>query len=639
MLFPNDGNEGRSKSPSVHNSTPGPLFLGRAKTLASLTSTKSSNLPSESTPQEIRLPRDPNINGQPIEAFLYKDVAECPICFLYYPPYLNQTRCCDQPICSECFVQIKRPDPHPPDHADPNEPPASNPGSRIGDDDEQLVSESATCPFCVQPEFGVTYDPPPFRRGLGYANQNVGSASSLSLSKQNAGFAIAARRRGQSLSASAHGVITIDMVRPNWAKKLSDARSHAARRSAAATALHTAAYMMNGSGGSGFRGLGRRRRPMLLDGSGSGAQRLETMNPAHVEQMLAMLEGQETSPRERRGTHDLFPGRVSSRGGRNEDLEEIMMMEAIRQSLAAEDERKKKEEKEAAKEAKKEEKKRVKEQKKADKVAKKNGGIGSSSSSANNSGFFSTGGPSSSAVVESSHADGKGKAKASSPEGSRPRGLAPLGFTALDEPSSVLHNQSFTTSRGDPQKHLELSRANLGSDVPYQNFGGQQQSVMSKLTGQLPRNQSFTSSSNSSLLDAPSVQPGTASDASSLNAETPPNPASLNRNNDPNASGFNFGSLAEMIGNEGVPMSDTSTESGNSNKRSDAPQPQSGPLGDSRNREGSAENSSSSRSPPRYFEGGNVGRRTQAGFGDGKHSGNDIITSVVDRGDQHGETH
>lgn len=29
----------------------------------------------------------------------------------YYPPLINTSRCCDQPICTECFVQIKRADP------------------------------------------------------------------------------------------------------------------------------------------------------------------------------------------------------------------------------------------------------------------------------------------------------------------------------------------------------------------------------------------------------------------------------------------------------------------------------------------------------------------------------------------------
>ena len=60
--------------------------------------------------------------------------SECPICFLFYPMHLNQTRCCTQPICTECFVQIQRVDPS------TRVPPSSQP---------------AACPFCVEPNFGV----------------------------------------------------------------------------------------------------------------------------------------------------------------------------------------------------------------------------------------------------------------------------------------------------------------------------------------------------------------------------------------------------------------------------------------------------------------------------------------------------
>jgi hypothetical protein len=64
----------------------------------------------------------------------------------------------------------------------------------------------------------------------------------------------------------------------------------------------------------------------------------------------------------------------------------MMMMEAIRLSIAAEEERKQKEEKEAKKEAKKKEKAEKKAEKKADKAAKKgvygSGAAGSASGSA-----------------------------------------------------------------------------------------------------------------------------------------------------------------------------------------------------------------------------------------------------------------
>ncbi|ODV98044.1 hypothetical protein PACTADRAFT_47867 [Pachysolen tannophilus NRRL Y-2460] len=133
---------------------------------------------------EIRYAKDKNIQKQGIKKFpflpskdlqlkLYRNATECPICFLYYPPYLNLSRCCVQPICTECFVQIKRLDPHPPhdEEGNVNENDEKNP--------EALISEPAKCPFCAMSDFGVTYMPPNFRTGLGgippadYKNQDT----------------------------------------------------------------------------------------------------------------------------------------------------------------------------------------------------------------------------------------------------------------------------------------------------------------------------------------------------------------------------------------------------------------------------------------------------------------------------------
>ena len=63
----------------------------------------------------------------------------------YYPTNINYSRCCDQAICTECFVQIKR-----------SEPTTTH-----------LVSEPAACPYCVRDHFGVVYTPPPWRTGIG----------------------------------------------------------------------------------------------------------------------------------------------------------------------------------------------------------------------------------------------------------------------------------------------------------------------------------------------------------------------------------------------------------------------------------------------------------------------------------------
>ena len=382
------------------------LFRGRAKTLASLT-TASKNTQPEMLPREMNLPKDPFVNGQPIEAYLYKDASECPICFLYYPPYLNKTRCCDQAICSECFVQIKRPDPHPPEQADPPAQPVPSVESADPEDtdrDDVLVSEPAACPFCVQPEFGVTYEPPSFRRGLTYVNQapsyphaSVGSAmsSSSSLASAMSGGAQlapanATRRRTTSLSATAPTVITTDRIRPDWHQKLAGARAHAARRSAAATALHTAAYLMGNrnhdSDGRGFSSFGRRgilRRASGNDNS-VGA------SPSHLNMLALMSERYAAASNARAeignvnedGSSISPPPRGTSRRSRMDDLEEMMMMEAIRLSLASEEDRRKREEKEAKKEA----KKKDKENKKAEKIARK-GGMYTNSANNSSAGF------------------------------------------------------------------------------------------------------------------------------------------------------------------------------------------------------------------------------------------------------------
>ncbi|RMD43480.1 hypothetical protein DV735_g1630, partial [Chaetothyriales sp. CBS 134920] len=336
------------------------IFRTRAKTLASLT-TSSRNNSGEMVAREIKLPADPFVNGQPIEAYLYKDAIECPICFLYYPPYLNTTRCCEQPICSECFVQIKRPDPHIREHEqpDPNAPPVSE-EDREAQAEGLLVSEVATCPYCKTPEFGITYSAPPFRRGLTYASGSqpyqVMSAMSSQTSVSSSGMSPGpARRRGTSLSANAPEVVTTDKVRPDWASKLATARAQAARRAAAATALHTAAYLMNGQA-DGRPYAAFSRRGMLRRSSAADAP--ENGSGSHLGPLAILAERHASRQAEdRRVNAFLVPPRASSsRRSQIDDLEEMMMMEAIRLSLASEEERRRKEEKEAKKKAKKEEK-------------------------------------------------------------------------------------------------------------------------------------------------------------------------------------------------------------------------------------------------------------------------------------------
>ena len=521
-------NEFSLPSPSSLGPSTSPLFRTRAKTLASLTTASRSGSPADMTPRELQLPVDPFVNGQPIEAYLYKDASECPICFLYYPPYLNTTRCGEQSICSECFVQSKRPDPHPPEHEtpDPNAPPVSE-AEREAQADGQLVSEVATCPYCKTPEFGITYVPPAFRRGLAYGGGNtstyqVMSAMSSQTSLSSSGMSPGPlRRRGTSISATAPEVITTDKVRPDWANKLATARAHAARRSAAATALHTAAYLMNGQhDGRNFPPFGRRARRSTSEGLDIGS------NP-HLSALALLAERhaarqQEAAGEEIRGNNPFLapPRGSSSRRSRMEDLEDMMMMEAIRMSLASEEERRKKEEKEAKKETKKKEK----EAKKAEKAGRKNSLFTLHSNTSN-------GESASSAMERQQSADSSSFLNADEYTSSTGKGKG------VKRPPTPTDGTTDSQSSG--------SRAIL-SQIPGGSDSRQSQESLASslpLLGSEPfkrshlRQMSNVSSSASSFVDSGSTHgafPGSS---------TPPGGANLETM-------FNFRSLAAMIGEE-----------------------------------------------------------------------------------------
>ncbi|KAL3475331.1 hypothetical protein BJX99DRAFT_159201 [Aspergillus californicus] len=514
-------------SPIASGTSSSPLFRSRAKTLASLTSSRH-NSQSETAPREIQLPRDPFVNGQPIEAYLYKDASECPICFLYYPPYLNRTRCCDQPICSECFVQIKRPDPHPPEHADSdsNAPNPAGETERAENQDLQLVSEPAACPFCVQPEFGVTYGPPQFRRGLTYASDSNGRPSiatpvSSTSSLNSATAPATGRRRATSLSTTDPTVITTDKVRPDWAQKLANARSHAARRSAAATALHTAAYMMNSTGsGNDSRSFSLGRRGVMRRNGGQDSPGTPGRTGSPALQALAFLTdrrapGQEAEASEE-GAENLAPPRNSSRRTRIDDLEDMMMMEAIRLSLASEEERRKRDEKDARKDA----KKREKEAKKAEKMARKAGLYSNNASSS----------------ALDSPSDGRlGKITSSSSSITGEETASPSKGKAVD--------------RASPSDNLAEQMDSAYSDDLSAGLTEQQTQSPPAITTSAPREPSkpshlrhvsSASSSFSSLVESVSEEPGGLSqsgDGTSSSAEPL----------------FNFRSLAAVIDDEDKP--------------------------------------------------------------------------------------
>lgn len=215
---------------------------------------------------------------------IYKNAEECPICFLFFPKFLNTTRCCSQPICTECFVQMKRSEPHFP-HDENDE---GTPAEEEETDPEKLISEPVKCPFCAVPNFGVIYTPPTdFSTGVegsckagefkfidntiveeeqenGIEDTSlteIDLADPFSTKKEkneemkkqrgSSGFTnttkieLNSTKRRSLIPADSDNVITVDAIRPDWEQNLLAARTKMARRSAAATALHATSIMDN----------------------------------------------------------------------------------------------------------------------------------------------------------------------------------------------------------------------------------------------------------------------------------------------------------------------------------------------------------------------------------------------------------
>ncbi|KAF8559621.1 hypothetical protein OG21DRAFT_468155 [Imleria badia] len=227
------------------------------------------------------------------EAALYRGAVECPICFLYYPPNINYSRCCDQAICTECFVLIKR-----------TEPTATH-----------LVSEPAACPYCVQDNFGIVYTPPPWRAGIGSDGMTPPSwADPLRSQPSIPGPSNAHKRRRKSFGHDSPEVVTTDQIRPDWEAKLAAVRAAVTRRAnrriimrqvgdrlvpvgVTSGRVHTlptteGADGLDGENGSPAIGTGSRRRrgprangqadlSQLLGQMGLGGQDLEEVTSHH----------------------------------------------------------------------------------------------------------------------------------------------------------------------------------------------------------------------------------------------------------------------------------------------------------------------------------------------------------------------
>ncbi|KAK3811153.1 MAG: hypothetical protein J3Q66DRAFT_351162 [Benniella sp.] len=264
------------KTAAASASSPSGARQGHART----TSTQSQTRANHMTEAERDMRR------------LYQGAIECPICFLYYPRNINRTRCCDKPMCTECFVQLKR--------------------------SESAPAESPACPYCVEPHFGVIYSSSLVPSGLlssptSTAFQSVVGGTSMSVSSSSNSIERGSETtspssptpRRRSTSHKSPEVVTADDLRPDWNRRILAAvqrQQPGSRRASTSSPVSNATF-----------GLGRR----LAAGRQGTSSRRSNSSTAASE----------------------YNGYITAMRNMGTDLEELMIMEAMRQSLQDEQER------------------------------------------------------------------------------------------------------------------------------------------------------------------------------------------------------------------------------------------------------------------------------------------------------------
>ncbi|KAI8998810.1 hypothetical protein BD414DRAFT_476149 [Trametes punicea] len=246
------------------------------------------------------------------EAAIYRGAVECPICFLYYPPNINRSRCCDQAICTECFVQIKRADPT----------------------TTHLVSEPASCPYCVQENFGVVYTPPPWRTGLGSEGATPPSwpesPKATSQHSLDAATNPSMKRRRKGFGANDPEVVTVDQIHPDWEAKLAAVRAAVARRANRRIIMRQVGDRLIPVGVTSGR-------VHALPAEEAGTETPEGNNDRGSRRSRRRAQNQEINQ---------FLGSMGLGG---QDLEELMVMEAMRLSLLEHEAQQRRQQEEEAK--------------------------------------------------------------------------------------------------------------------------------------------------------------------------------------------------------------------------------------------------------------------------------------------------
>ncbi|CAO3597008.1 unnamed protein product [Absidia cylindrospora] len=186
---------------------------------------------------------------QQTDQLLYNNTIECPICLLTYPDCVNCTRCCDKPICTDCFLQLRR------------------------SDESPLVP--AACPFCVQPNLGVVHFPPRWSHQHEIFKQKRPDLFILwehELGEENSH---SRKRRRKKLGPNDRNVVLVDQIRPNWQDQL-DLKGHHRHQHQQQHQHAYQTYVVESQLHGGHR---RNRRRLSGSLSGSGTTRRIIVRP------------------------------------------------------------------------------------------------------------------------------------------------------------------------------------------------------------------------------------------------------------------------------------------------------------------------------------------------------------------------
>ncbi|OAD69120.1 hypothetical protein PHYBLDRAFT_188355 [Phycomyces blakesleeanus NRRL 1555(-)] len=219
---------------------------------------------------------------------LYTKTAECPICLLWYPACINYSRCCHQPICTECFLQLRRP----------------------------LDTLSPVyCPFCVRSDFGVIHTPPEW------------SQYHIAFNDRHPGFGPRTEKWTKEkrvvLNLDDPDVVLVDQVRPHWQEEMADKLSKRRRHSS----------VLSGSGSTRRVVVRPRNRTMT-----AVSQRLQTYSAGYIEDLDLHGDAQvnNTNIRSNGNVNGNSNGNNNGNGRvdnyRQLDLEDLLILETIRRT-------------------------------------------------------------------------------------------------------------------------------------------------------------------------------------------------------------------------------------------------------------------------------------------------------------------